>query len=207
VTTDTAPVRALLRPIGWLPFTLLCLSPAFGTDATLLPGAALPALEGTTLGGEPASLPRDAAGHDTLLVIGFSKAAAKVTAEWLTACRGVAAGGPPAPGAGVPAGPGATPGAAAPRLSCYDVRMLEEVPRPFRGMMERGMRSGFPAERQQQTILVYQDNEAWRGRLGASDPKLAYVVGIDAEGRVRDVARGAYTETEWKRILEWWSIR
>src|SRR5262245_38119837 len=106
-------------------FVLLDTPVTAASAAPLASGAELPALGGTTLSGESLLLPRDGQGHPSVLVIGFSKAASKVTRPWLDGCR---AHGAKSPGAGV---------------NCYDIRMVEEVPRLIRGTMERGMRNGF----------------------------------------------------------------
>ena len=152
---------------------------------TLVPGIELPLLEVTALSGDRVALPRDARGHAAVLVIGFSKAAAKSSRPWLDGCRSAAAAG-----------------TAGPSIYCYDVRMLEAVPRSFRGVMERGMRSGFPAELQRNTLLVYAENDAWRARVGADDDKTPYVIGIDTEGRVRATATGQFVEMELRKIRE-----
>ena len=150
----------------------------------LVAGEVLPSLEAKTLSGEPARLPAQAQGHAALLVIGFSKAAAKTTRLWVEGCRSEVSAG-----------------AAEPRVYCFDVRMLEGVPGLLRGMVERGMRSGFPAELQRQTLLVYKDNDAWRERLGVVDDKTAYIVAIDARGYVRGAATGPFTSTELERMM------
>lgn len=152
---------------------------------TLVPGMELPLLEVTALSGDLVALPRDARGHAAVLVIGFTKAAAKISRPWLDACQSAAGAGP--------AGSG---------VYCYDIRMLEGVPRSFRGMVERGMRGSFPAELQRQTLLVYAENDAWRQRVGADDDKKPYVIGIDAEGRVRATAAGQCGQAELRKMLE-----
>lgn len=130
------------------------------------------------MNGDPATLPRDARGHAAILVFGFSKAATEVTRPWLEGCRS-----------------GAT-------AHCYDVRMLESVPRPFRSMVERGMRSGFPPELRRDTILVYTNNDPWRELLGATDEATAYVVAIDSEGIVRATATGTFTAAKLGKLFE-----
>ena len=151
----------------------------------LVPGVDLPVLEANSLNGDVVALPRDAKGHAAVLVIGFSKAAAKISRPWLEGCRSATAAGSAESG-----------------TYCYDIRMLEEVPRLFRGQVERGMRSGLPVELQRQTLLVYTENDAWRERVGADDDKTPYVIGIDAGGRVRGAATGQFVETELRKMLE-----
>ncbi len=153
-------------------------------DPLLLPGTLLPALQAATLAGEAVALPGEDSVNGAVLVVGFSKAAATLTSEWMDGCLA------------------ATRQPGREKVACYDVRMLEEVPRFFRGMMEKGMKKGYPADRQKRTLLVYADNEAWRGRLGVRDKDSAYVLGCDGTGRVRLMATGAYVEPELHAILD-----
>jgi len=172
--------------IRWPALIALALlgAPSSAADAPqLASGIELPSLEGTALSGESVSLPRDTRGHPAMLIIGFSKAASKITRPWLEGCRAPAV---KSSGAGV---------------NCYDVRMLEDVPKFFRGMMERGMRNGLPVDLQRQTLLVYSENDAWRRRVGAADDKTAYVIGCDKEGRVRVTTTGEFGESELEKAL------
>lgn len=169
--------------IGVVPLALLLMA---ASAPRLTPGTELPPLEVKSLSGDVVALPRDTrGGHPTLLVIGFSKAATKLTQPWLDACRAAAANDP--------AGSG---------LYCYDVRMLESVPRLFRSAVERSMRTGFPVALQRQTLLAYTENDAWRERVGADDDKTAYLIGCDRDGRVRRTARGTFMEAELKKLLD-----
>src|SRR6185295_6387140 len=97
-----------LRPLA-ASAVFLCVSLAMAQEPRLARGSALPRLDAVSLSGEARTLPQDAAGRKALFVIGFSKAAAKVTRGWLEACHGAEA------------------------VACYDVRMVEEVPHAFRG--------------------------------------------------------------------------
>ena len=157
---------------------------AAANPGKLAEGVELPLLESVTLSGNAGTLPQDARGHGSVLVIGFSKASMQFTRPWMEGCRAAA---------------GATP--ERPNVLCYDVRMVEGVPRAFRGMMERQMRKGLPAELLPRTFMVYTANDTWRERLGATDDKIAYVIGCDEEGRVRRVATGPYVKTELDGIL------
>ena len=155
---------------------------------TLAAGAPLPPLEGTTLNGEPATLPRDAQGRPALIIIGVSKAAAGDARPWLQRCLTFVA----------------SPEAAALDLRCYDVRMVEDIPRLFRGMTEKGMRSGYPAELRARALLIYRDNAAWREHLGVADDKTAYVVAVDTEGRVRTLVKGPLSSADFDKIVKAW---
>jgi hypothetical protein len=169
----------------WIALLALALQQgAAPADPLLVPGTPMPALAATTLAGELVDLPGETSANGAVLVIGFSKEASALTSEWMDGCLA------------------ATRQPGREKIACYDVRMLEEVPRLFRGMMEKGMKKGYPADRQKRTLLIYTDNEAWRGRLGVKDPASAYVLGCDGTGRVRLVATGAYVEAELRAILD-----
>jgi hypothetical protein len=175
-----------MRRFGMLLGNLVAASTTVSGAAQLALGSELPLLEAKTLSGDRATLPRDAQGHPMILVLSFSKGAAKVTRPWLEACRAPAASGAPA----------------MPVVRCFDVRMLEGVPGFMRGMVERSMRKGLPEELQRDALLVYVDNDAWRERVGGTEEKTAYVIGCDGEGRVRAAARGEFTATELKKVLD-----
>ena len=140
-------------------------------------------MSGTTLSGEPLALPADAKGHAAMLVVGFTKAAVKATRPWIEACR--------ADGS----------------MLCFDVRMLESVPRWLRGTVERGMRSGYPPELQRRTLLVYEGNDAWRKVLNVSDDDAAYVVVLDSDSTVRATATGPCSPDALRKILPGTSSR
>src|SRR5262245_53638792 len=101
------------------------------------------------------ALPAGAHGRAAMLVVGFTKASMKVTRPWIEACRSDGS------------------------MLCFDVRMLENVPKWLRGTVEGGMRKGYPPEMQKQTLLVYEGNDAWRKALGVSDDDAAYVIVVD----------------------------
>jgi hypothetical protein len=164
--------------------TLASSAPAVVSAQALAPGTDLPVLQAKMLAGGAITLPNDGKGRPVLLVVGFSKASANVTRPWSEACRSAAAAKP-----------------ADKRLTCYDVRMLAEVPSLLRGLVESGMRSGLPADLQKTVLLVYSDNDPWRKRLGVADNDTAYVVACDKDGRVRATAKGAHNQKELERLL------
>jgi hypothetical protein len=142
------------------------------SERTLAPGDPFPALAGKTLAGQPLALPLPS-GRATLLVLGFSREAATVMVPWLQACRS-------RPDAGMPA------------VDCYDVRMVQGIPRLVRGFVEKGMRKESPSELLDSTLLVYRDNQLWKRRLGVRDPETAYVVLLSSDGRVAALFEGPF---------------
>jgi hypothetical protein len=181
------PQKSRLRVLCLLLIALASLGRSLvaANAARLVLGETLPLLEAKALSGQLVTLPRDARGHGAVLVFGFSKAAAKVSRPWMDGCRAAAVAG-----------------SVEADVFCYDVRMVEDVPRLFRGAMERGMTSNLPVEFRRQTLLAYQESDAWHERLGATDDKNAYVIACDREGRVRATATGQFIETELKKLLE-----
>ena len=164
--------------------TFAAFAPAYGVPQVLATGAELPTLTAKTLAGGAMSLPKDGKGRGALLVVGFSKASADMTRPWTESCRSAAAARP-----------------AATRPVCYDVRMLEEVPWLLKGLVERGMRSGLPADLQKSVLLIYSDNAAWRKRLAVTNDDSAYIVVCDKDGRVRGTAQGPHAPRELERLL------
>ena len=162
-----------------LAFAMAAAKPAEG----LVRGDTLPAVRGKTLSGNAVLLPEQAIGRPAMLVVGFSRASKEAAQPWLQNCRERFA---------VAAGEGAR---------CYDVRMVEGIPRLFRGFAEGGMRKGYPAALLDQVLLVYQENDLWKQRLGAADENTAYVVVLDASGRVSGLQRGAFSEGALSEVL------
>jgi len=160
---------------------LLAAAEPEGTERTLAPGDALPALGGKTLAGPPLTLPLPS-GRAALLVLGFSRDAAQAMVPWLQACR-------------------SRPDSGDPAVDCYDVRMVQGIPRLLRGFVEKGMRKESPAELLASTLLVYRDNDLWKRRLGVRDPDTAHVVLLSSDGRVAALLEGPFSEERLEEAL------
>lgn len=155
-------------------------------------GAPLPVLEGKSLSGMTVLLPTSAADRPALLVVGFTKASARATEPWLTRCRQL---------------PTASTSDEPSKANCYDIRMLESVPRLFRGFVERGMRNGYPRALWDSTILVYSQNELWKGRVGYRERDGAYVIALDRDGRVRAIRPGAFNQDAFEQLVGVFGLR
>lgn len=145
-------------------------------EGPLASGATFPDLPGKTLAGSDVTVSmRD--GQAKVFVVTFTKDAAKPAQSWLDACRAdESAKGP------------------TPRVACWDVRMVEGMPRLVRGFVEGRMRKGVPASDRERIVLVYKDNETWRDRLMVmkdfeNDP---FLVLVDRSGRVQSLLRGSF---------------
>jgi hypothetical protein len=181
-------VRVISQKASWRVGVLGASCLVLGMAATrpaegLVGGDALPVVHGKSLSGSPVLLPEQAIGHPAMLVVGFSRASKEAAQPWLLNCREHFAAA---------AGEGAR---------CYDVRMVEGIPRLFRGFVEGGMRKGYPAALLDQTVLVYRENDLWKQRLGVADETTAYVVVLDASGRVCGLQKGAFSESALSATL------
>lgn len=145
-------------------------------EGPLSSGATFPDIPGKTLAGSDVTVVmRD--GQAKVFVVTFTKDAAKPAQAWLDACRAdESAKGP------------------TPRVACWDVRMVEGMPRLVRGFVEGRMRKDVPVSERERVVLVYKNNEAWRDRLMVmkdfeNDP---FLVLVDRAGRVQSLLRGSF---------------
>ena len=143
-------------------------------------GDALPVLYGETLSGKPAELPAAGGGRNRVLVFSFTRAASADSRLWNE--RLAKDLGPARP------------------VIAFRVIMLESVPRLFRRMAVSGIKSGIPQALWDKTILSYKDEAPWKERLGVSADKHSYVVVLDAEGRVRWMSSGPYSEQGYGQL-------
>lgn len=82
----------------------------------------------------------------------------------------------------------------------WQVAVLDGAPRIVRGLILRGMRSDMPKELQAQTLLVYSDGEVWKKRLRFTSDKHAYVVVVDAAGKVKWMHHGVFEERKYEEL-------
>jgi hypothetical protein len=148
--------------------------------APLHPGDALPALHGETLSGKPVELPAVGAGRTRVLVFSFTKAAGADSRLWndrLAKDLG-------------PTGP----------VIAFRVIELQSVPRLFRQMAVSGIKGGMPQALWDQTILSYKDEAFWKDRLGVTEDRHSHVVLLDAEGHIRWMGSGPYSESGYQQL-------
>jgi hypothetical protein len=135
-------------------------------------GDVFPKFSGQTISGRAVTLPE--AGKQWVAIFGFSRAA------------------------GDDAGRGREH---VDKLGCYEIVMLESVPRLLRGMVASGIKSGMPPDVRDRTILYYKEEAVWKQRLAVSDDKRAYVVLVDGSGRVLWTNSGPFSEAEFAKLL------
>jgi len=150
--------------------TVLPATPAFsGEPAPARPvavGEAFPKLEGTFLSGRKAILPDAAAGKVALVMLGFTYKSRFAVEVWAGRFRSAWGGDP--------------------RVTLFEVPILDGAARLARWFIDGGMRSGTPKELHENVITVYGGVDRWKtvmgfARTGADD---AYLALLDREGRV-----------------------
>jgi len=147
----------------------LCCGSALG-------GLSLTGVGAQTLQEQPLNLPQDLAGKHALFVIGFSHEARKATEVWSKQLAAECAGRG--------------------NLQCYDVAIIEEVPKLIRGFVSGRIRKGVPESRHANFLLVSDNSAAWRAAAGfiQSDKDAPYLLLIDGAGEVIWSGHGIYGE-------------
>ncbi len=125
---------------------------------------ALPTTAGDTLSGKPIVLADAIRGHAAVLVAGFSRAGGSASGSWVKSIHG-------------------DPALAG--IAVYQIAMIEGAPGFARGMIKNGMKKGVPPAQQDYFVVLTQDEKPWRGYFDVTADQDAYVVLIDAGGKVR----------------------
>lgn len=129
---------------------------------------AFPTIEGENLLGQKIALPQAAAGHTTVVVIGFTHASQSQTKAWSARLT--------------------------PEMSTYSLAVLQDVPRLVRGMAVAGIKSGVPQAQRERFLLVYRGEKELKDAAGFDRPNDAYLVLLDPDGIVRWHFHGELTD-------------
>lgn len=137
-------------------------------------GEPLPTLEGQFLTGSPAVLPNAATGRVTLIAMGFtyaSRVSVEAWADWYRTAIGSRTD-----------------------VTFFEVPMLGGFAKLGRWFIERGMRSGTPAELHDHVITVYRNTGDWKRWLSYSRDHAddAYLIVLDRKGVVRWLHHGVF---------------
>ena len=82
------------------------------------------------------------------------------------------------------------------RVTFFEVPMLGQGARLARWFIDSGMRRGTPRDLHENVLTVYGSTGDWKQRLAVADDRLAYLVLLDREGRVRWTHTGTLEETK-----------
>lgn len=137
------------------------LTQAFGQN-----GHALPRIEGQSFAGQEVVLPEAASGKVALLIFGFSKGSKIQTSDWAKKIS--------------------TDFGTRPGFTLYQLPVLEDVPRLFRGMVISGIKKGVPENQRDRFIPILQGESELKRELQFSESHSddAYVVLLDRNGKV-----------------------
>jgi hypothetical protein len=154
-------LKGITMPAAILALVMAPLTQAFGQT-----GHPLPRIEGQSFAGQELTLPHAASGKIALLIFGFSKGSSAQTGAW---------------GKKISADFGTRPG-----FALYQLPVLEDVPRLFRGMVISGIKKGVPENQRERFIPVLQGEAELKRDLQFSESRSddAYLVLLDRNGRV-----------------------
>ncbi len=142
----------------------------------------LPKTEFETLAGSKLTLPAAAAGKTALLIVGFTHASGKPTGEWgkelAPDCR------------------------SHPRLVCYQIAVLQDAPRMFRGMIAGGIKRGIPKDQQDSFLILVHDEDTWKSLAGFANPDDAYLLLVDDRANIHWKTHGPPTAAALKSLRE-----
>lgn len=140
-------------------------------------GDTLPSLSGKTLSDKQVSLPQATAGKPAVVAFGFSRESGVPIRQWAQRLNQEASGVP-----------------------VYQVPVLEGVPGLFRGLAVGSIRKDTPQGYRDNLVLLYKDEKLWRDKLSVSNDKTAYLVIVDAQGRVVDRVTGDPDEASVTKV-------
>jgi hypothetical protein len=142
-------------------------------------GLRFPSVEGTALTGRLVRLPEDLWGAPALLLVAYRRAAQGDVDLWAAFAR-----------------------REAPGLKVLEVPVIPaRVWRPFRGMIDGGMRGGVPKPQWSSVVTVYDDGAAVRDFVGDRGRPVAHATLLDARGAVRALETGGFSEDAGRSVL------
>jgi len=153
--------------MNWMALGLIVayLSTSAATPVTeIAVGDQLPPLRGEFLTGRTAVLPQTASGRVALLMLGFTYDSRFSVEAWANRFR--------------------QHFGAEPRVTFFEIPMIGGLATLGKWFIDGGMRRGTPKSDQENVITVYGGTDPWKQRVGFQDPRAAYLILIDQNGKV-----------------------
>ncbi len=141
-------------------------------------GDQLPQLRGEFLTGREAVLPVAAGGRAALLMLGFSYDSRFSVEAWAGRFR--------------------KDFGAEPKVTFFEVPIIGGLAKMGKWFIDSGMRRGTPKADQENVITAYSGSDAWKNYVGFRDPKAAYLILIDANGKVAWMHAGGFDEASYQ---------
>jgi hypothetical protein len=137
----------------------------------------MPKTEGESLSAHKVVLPDATAGKVAVLIFGFTKASKGQTSAW--------------------AGKLEPDFVARVDFDLYQLPVLEDVPRLFRGMVISGIRKGVAENKRDHFVPVLQGEEDLKKLVHYKDPDDAYLVILDRAGNIVQQIHGAPNDANY----------
>jgi len=150
------------------------------TAKELAAGELLPPLRGEFLTGREAVLPQAAAGRVALMLLGFTYDSRYQVEPWAEKFRHEFG--------------------ANSKVTFYEIPMIGGMARMGKWFIDSGMRRGTPKADQENVITVYGGTDPWKQRVGFTDPKSAYLILLDPQGRVAWRHAGAVDDGSFQAL-------
>ena len=164
------------RILGLIPLVAMAAIPV----SEVKPGERLPELRGESLAGSAVVLPQAAEGQVALLLLGFTFKSRFAVEAWAKHFR--------------------TQFQSDSRVTFYETPMIGGMGRLGKWFIESGMRRGTPREDYGHVVTVYRDADAWRQRVGFSEPDAAYLILLDRTGRVTWRHAGPFEKAAFQEL-------
>jgi hypothetical protein len=156
--------------------TLSAASPA----PELAIGDRLPLLQGEYLNGQRANLPQDSSGRVALLLLGFTYESRFAVEAWAKRFR--------------------QDFGEQPKVTFFEIPMIGGLAGMGKWFIDGGMRRGTPKTDYGNVITVYGGTDAWKQRVGVKDPKAAYLILIDGDGKVAWRYAGGFADEPYAAL-------
>ncbi len=140
----------------------------------------LPKIEGESLAGHHVVLPDAASGKIAVLIFGFTKASGAPTGAWgkkiSAEFHGQAA------------------------FTLYQLPVLEDVPRLFRGLVISGIRKGVPEEVRDHFVPILNGEAGLKKLVSYKAPDDPYLVVLNREGKIVAQMHGFLTDAAYAQL-------
>ena len=143
-------------------------------------GSQLPKIEGESLAGHQVVLPDAAAGKVAVLVFGFTKASKVPTSAWASKLL--------------------ADFATRPDFELYQLPVLEDVPRLFRGMVISGIKKGVPENKRDHFVPILQNEAELKRFVQYREPDDAYLAVLSRTGNIVEQSHGAPIDANYARL-------
>jgi len=151
-------------------------------ESTPMTSVPMPMTQAQSLSGHTLTLPEAVAGHPAVIVIGFTQSSQRAMERWDKEI-----------GAQVTAKPG---------VPLYNIAVIQDAPRFVRGMIKGSMKALVPAAGQDRFLTVVQGQDELKKAVDFSVGGDAYVVVLDASGKIVFHTHGDPSESAKKQVIE-----